>query len=436
LPNSFRAAGVSQLDGVASDGIHLFWSTPDSVPFSVRGFDIQRRVAAVRDAIVCYTYSSSEIDRLNTTLRLSSPAGLIALQESPCPKPLAKLPDEPFTGPLETPRSRCVDFRTYAPGSRSNPSRISGVGFQVPDSAELRIASTAYGNGLDCGRELIIRLDTPVRWVSLNMALLKPPAMVVVLNRDGSLAGRATLFGAANDAETVEFTGSAINHISITAQNSASFLLRICKASAPPSSDSVENEPSARASDAPIHTVRSLQTDAHAAYALASQAGLDAHRCYLYDIDLVATRSAVRVTVAVPYVIAIGLRDGKVVYLRYAGGGTQTLNLGPSPIDRIRLYVGQLLTFLQICFTKPQTAEEEEGGLGGSSLPGEGTAASASNSRSHPGDAGRRDRTRLWPDAAGGSVRSGSVQQRGRNAQRGRHRHQRSAAVRFARDTR
>jgi hypothetical protein len=370
LPNSFRAAGISQLDGVASDGIHLFWSTPDSVPFSVRGFDIQRRVASVRDSIVCYTASPSEIEHVNATLRLTCPAGLIALQESPCPKQLDDLPDEPFTGSVESPGLHCLDFRTYALGSRPKPSRISGVEFQIRDSAELRIASTPYGNGLDCAKELVIRLDPPVRWVSLMMAHLKPPATLVVLNRDGSLAGRETLLGATNEAETVEFTGSAINQIALTAQHGASFLLRICTASAPPPPVSDENEQSSRrnaARDAPVRSVLLLQTDTHAAYAVASRAASETHRCYIYNIDLLVTRSAVRVTVGVPYVIAIGLRDRKVVHLRYAGGssGIQTLILGPSPIDSIRLYVGQLLTFLQICFTKPLTAEQEEGAWGG-----------------------------------------------------------------------
>jgi hypothetical protein len=381
VAEGFWATGLSQLDGVAADGIHLLWSSHRNAPFSVRGFDIQRRVAAPHDKVGCYMLSPSELAQLNDSLRLVTPVAHFSLQETQCPMPPDKLPDTPFTGTVPTSRRRCVDFRTYAVGPQTNPLVVSNIHFQVrgvtAPSAGSRVAATPHGNGLDAGNELVVKLEKPVRWVSLLMVHLAPPATVEVLNRDGSIAGRGSMFGDGSEAESVEFTGPEINRITVRATKGASFLLQICTASTVPRASrgittSVGSGMTASSASAavaaPIRSVSSLVAAAPAEYAAARHAfHLSRQRCYAYDLDLKEARRDVRVAVGVPFLLAVALREGKVVHFRYAADSTglQVVTFGPRPVDRVKLYVGSHAKSLELCFTIALTREKEEAAWAG-----------------------------------------------------------------------
>jgi hypothetical protein len=75
MPDAFVTAAVSRQDGGSADGIHLLWTAPPAIGYSIDGFDIQRRDARIGEP-VCYTLSASEMQTLHSMFRVQTPLAI------------------------------------------------------------------------------------------------------------------------------------------------------------------------------------------------------------------------------------------------------------------------------------------------------------------------------------------------------------------------
>jgi hypothetical protein len=89
------AEALSWLDGTSSDGIHLLWTAPSAVGYSMDGFDIERRPARPAQDEICHTLSGDELARLHADLRVDTVLCRLALWRAPGPQ-VPTLADAPY----------------------------------------------------------------------------------------------------------------------------------------------------------------------------------------------------------------------------------------------------------------------------------------------------------------------------------------------------
>jgi hypothetical protein len=128
---TFWGAAISRQDGSPGDGIHLLWTTPPGAPYSVKGYDIQRRLAKPARESTCLTLTADDLARLHRDLHLETRLGRIFVRRAPCPKAPAKLPDDPNRGGEPQPAVQCVDFRRSKPAQGANPLLDKAVRFEL-----------------------------------------------------------------------------------------------------------------------------------------------------------------------------------------------------------------------------------------------------------------------------------------------------------------
>ncbi len=229
MASPYVASSISRLDGSAADGIHLLWTAPQSVGFSIDGFDIQRRASQRRES-TCYTLTPNELLTLHQTFRVVVPPGQIAVQKTKCPEFPSQPPDEPAPGDQKGPF--CIDFRERKKGKGPNPLKES-IGVFLARSmtgepaSSLRIIEMGSFNGLDCGFHLEIQLENPAAEAEVTLACLAEPALVVGLDAAGTKIDSATMTAPRGQPETLRLSG-LIHKIVITSRQNETLLLRIC----------------------------------------------------------------------------------------------------------------------------------------------------------------------------------------------------------------
>ncbi len=131
MASRFLASAMSRLDGSAADGIHLLWTAPLRIGYSIDGFDIQRRETERRE-VVCYTLTDQELATLHATFRVRVPPGLIGVRRTTCPEFPQQPPDEPAPQVERLAEELRTDFRKLPKGAGANPRREqtgeSGIG--------------------------------------------------------------------------------------------------------------------------------------------------------------------------------------------------------------------------------------------------------------------------------------------------------------------
>lgn len=229
MASPFVASGISRLDGSVADGIHLLWTAPTSVGFSIDGFDIQRRPSQ-RGEPTCYTLTRSELLTLHQTFRVAVLPAQIAVKKAKCPEFPGEPPDEP--APEDEKGPLCVDFRERKKGEGPNPLKESIGVFLArrvtgePASFSL-IRETGSFNGLDCGFYLEIKLENQAAEAEITLVCLAEPADVVGLDAAGAKVDSATMAAPRGQPETLRLSG-LIHKIVITSRKDETLLLDVC----------------------------------------------------------------------------------------------------------------------------------------------------------------------------------------------------------------
>jgi hypothetical protein len=131
---------------------------------------------------------------------------------------------------------QCIDFRTMQPDAEPgpNPRTEQDVTFTVhgPPGAPrppTEIRSSGTFTGLDCGFQTEITLPSPTTRVDLTLVhTLATRTQLEAFDAEGSSAGTATMSDQADQAETLSFTGPAIQRVVVTAQRNETLLLELC----------------------------------------------------------------------------------------------------------------------------------------------------------------------------------------------------------------
>ena len=158
MNSPFLASAISRQDESPADGIHLLWTPPPRIGYSLDGFDIQRRPAERRD-VLCYSLTDQELATLHATFRVRVPPGLVRVRRTKCPQFPQQAPDEPAPlggGPAEDLRT---DFRNLPKGTGANPRTERTGAYVVRGAGGRTAARTTIRNagaqvGLDCGFRL------------------------------------------------------------------------------------------------------------------------------------------------------------------------------------------------------------------------------------------------------------------------------------------
>ncbi len=82
---AFAAGALTRRDGSAADGIHLMWTVPPGVGYSLDGWDVWRRDAIRNSEITCRALSGPELDLLHRVLRLRTQMAEFSLRQVPVP---------------------------------------------------------------------------------------------------------------------------------------------------------------------------------------------------------------------------------------------------------------------------------------------------------------------------------------------------------------
>lgn len=231
---SFPAIAISRKDGLGADGIHLLWTAPDAAAYSVKGFDIQRRLSGHRPKLECYTLTASDLTTLHQDYRVQTPVALVGVRQAPCPTFPQEPPDEPYAGGEEPKGEQtCIDFQNFPAGQDKNPRTEKGAVFLVRDFSGLpkphtSISSSGNFKGLDCGVALEIELPRAVSQVTLTLVHFSAPAQVEVFDANGISVGAASMSNQQRVAQTLELKSRGIKRVVVRAPQNEALLLKFC----------------------------------------------------------------------------------------------------------------------------------------------------------------------------------------------------------------
>jgi hypothetical protein len=232
MNSPFLASAVSRQDGSPTDGIHLLWTAPPRIGYSIDGFDIQRRESQ-RRPFNCYSLTPSELATLHQMFRVRVPPGLVTVRRTPCPQFPDKGPDQPAPQPDPPTTEICTDFRKLPKGTGSNPRKeptgnytIRGANGQPLGQSMIR--SSGVHIGLDCGFRLDIELAEAVEEVHLLLVRFAVSPKIAAIREDGSTAATASMSDAQGQAETVTLRGKSFRRLVIEAPQNELLLLELC----------------------------------------------------------------------------------------------------------------------------------------------------------------------------------------------------------------
>lgn len=230
----FRVAALSRQDGTAADGIHLLWSAPPTVGYSLSGFDIQRRVSRWKPPYDCYTLTQPDVDGLHRVLRFVCPVAAVAVNAAACPTLPGDPPDDPFGGGGDRPATRtCVEFAELGFDPPTIVDTVDGLTMEAhgPGGAPLPHALVrAMGgmHGVDCGFALDIGLPSPSGRVFLTLVSFARPARLTAFAPDGSAVASAVMQAPSTQVETIALGPPEMGRVRIEAPGDETLLLRVC----------------------------------------------------------------------------------------------------------------------------------------------------------------------------------------------------------------
>ena len=296
------------------------------------------------------------------TLTLGAPGIARAVVEAPAGEAL--LLRFCFTAEVK-PDPRCVTFDAVGAGtSRQSPRdearRVPRRGSVGHAGAPREVRTLRGFTGLDCARGVQIRLSQPAPAVQLALVTLAPVVRVDAFEVDGSHAGSATV-RLGGRPQMVALVGHRLAEIRIDAPRDETLLLSLCTGSRQVAEEVRRLSALARApAEGPVAAAPANATAAGSPasmLAVAQPAG-----CLRYRLLLGGVHQYVRVTAAVPWMLAIALRDGKAVDGRWstAASGVQEVTFELRSVDEAVLYTGRPVAGLTVCVDLPTTPADEE----------------------------------------------------------------------------
>jgi hypothetical protein len=231
----FLGAAISRQDGSSADGIHLLWTAPPQIGYSIDGFDIQRRERRRREES-CYTLTPGDLDSLHQLLRVNVPHAVVGLRRSECPTFPSKVPDEPFHD--QGPNERCTDFQHRPIKAAPNPLKESTGTYLVRDfngqpNAQTFIQRMGPHTGLDCGWKLEIDLTDTANTVEDTLVHFARPAEVEARRANNTVAARAVMSQGQGQPETVVLTAEGIRRVIDTSPQNETQLHQLCVSAQP-----------------------------------------------------------------------------------------------------------------------------------------------------------------------------------------------------------
>ena len=261
------------------------------------------------------------------------------------------------------PTGRCDRLSEVKPGRYPNPLRLPGrnplASYRVTGvgGTPLRFTEIRQGNsftGLDCSRELRIRLTTPARAVRLTLVTYAPDVHLHAIEDDGAPAGDAIVQDRGR-AQTVSFAGRQIREVIVESLQEETWLLSLCVGAAREARRIVAVSAGARrfavapqAVPSPTGTLEMLAPGRTP--------------CRRYRITLDGPHQVVQVVASVASMLAIAMREGKAVDSRWSttAGGEQDVRFEQRAVDEVVLYTPRAVSALRICVDDvPPPAEEE-----------------------------------------------------------------------------
>jgi hypothetical protein len=356
MNSPFLASAISRQDGSPADGIHLLWTAPPRISYSIDGFDIQRRPAERRE-VLCYSLTDQEIATLHETFRVRVPPGLVRVRRTKCPQFPQQAPDEPAPlsgGPAEDLRT---DFRKLPKGTGANP-RTERTGAYVVRSAggrtaaQTTIRSIGAHVGLDCGFRLQVDLPEAVEAVELLMVRFAHAPRVTAFRHDGSTAATASMSGPEGQPQTIVLKGASIRRFVVEAPQNELLLLEVGLVRA--SETGSHGQPSRFPQ--PPFGLGEVSSPSRTLAVIALPA------CRVYDIRLNDAHLTVRVSAKLPAMLAIAMRDGKAVStgMLSAAGGEQSAFFQNQIVDQVLLYATTAAASLVICTDRLGSPEYDD----------------------------------------------------------------------------
>jgi hypothetical protein len=379
----FVLTALSRLDGSSEDGIHLLWTAPPAIGYSIDGYDIQRRDARDRSRPTCHELTETELQTLHNNARLDLASAFIRLQLTKCPEFPKTPPNDPLVNSSSVVQPLRLDFQLASPGERSNPHKENGFALLVQDRSGAAISfnqirSPGVHAGLDCGFQLEITLPQLSSRVELTLVRFAHPPEVKALNAKGNTVAKEVATKAPGQFETLVLSGAAMERIVIHSPQSEALLLKIevqPEVEKPRNKEAFEGykigdlDPAdgvASRFDRPAVDFKAAARSGRAApnvLALARAAiGPVPTHCFFYELQFPASHDIVQVTIGVPMVLAIAMRDNKAVATDFqsAAGGLQEVTFVGKAVDRLLLYVQHAASRLRICINLVQSPADEE----------------------------------------------------------------------------
>lgn len=362
MASRFLASAMSRLDGSAADGIHLFWTAPLRIGYSIDGFDIQRREHQRRE-LTCYRLSDGELATLHQMLRVRVPPGRVGMRRTPCPAFPQQPPDEPAPDTGRRPDTG-IDFRLPHLRSGSNPRREEGMTFRIHGAdrrlvarSDLRRSGTHAG--LDCHFRTEIELQRPAAGVELVLVRFAAAPRIVAHGADGGPAVAASMSAPEGQPERMVLDGRGLRRIVIEAPQAEVLLLDVTVTRFGEASDDDRDETHGRRSRL-LTPPFALAPPSSAPGVLSAVATTPV--CRVYDIQLARPHLTVRVHAGLPAMLAVAMRDGKAVSTQMlsSAGGEQSAGFLNQFVDRVLLYAAAAATHLTICTEKLDPKEDEE----------------------------------------------------------------------------
>jgi hypothetical protein len=219
MTSGFLGAAISRQDGSSADGIHLLWTAPPQIGYSVNGFDIQRRETR-RHELSCYTLTPTELQSLHELFRVNVPPAFIAVRRAACPTFPSDPPDEPVRDPGVKPEERCTVFRHRPIDAAANPRKEDTGTYLVRDfkgnpEAQTFIQKFGPHTGLNCGWKLEIELTDTAVAVELTLVHFARPAQIEAYRADNSLVAKTVMTQPSGQPEVVALKGNGIRRLVI-----------------------------------------------------------------------------------------------------------------------------------------------------------------------------------------------------------------------------
>jgi hypothetical protein len=232
MNSPFLASAVSRQDGSPSGGVHLLWTAPPRIGYSIDGFDIQRRESQRRQ-FHCYSLTAGELATLHQMFRVQVPPGLVAVRRTSCPQFPEKAPDEPAPQTEPPTNDLCTDFRKLPKGAGPNPRKEQTGIYEIRQAngqpaGQSVIRSGGPNTGLDCSFRLEIELVEAVEEVHLLLVRFAVPPRITAIRKDGTTAATASMSAAQGQPEAVTLQGKSFQRIVIEGPQNELLLLELC----------------------------------------------------------------------------------------------------------------------------------------------------------------------------------------------------------------